>query len=326
MEFLQGISIQLIQALQTLSPVLDGLSNFLGSLGSLGFFILLIPLIYWTVDTRLGKTAWMALIISAFVSLSLNQLLHQPRPYWLGDVQPLISDGTYGNPSTQAACSIAVFGYLAYRLKKEWIWAASGLTVLLVGIARLYQGVEFPSGVIAGWVIGLGVVSLLVKLDSISLLWWDNQPASRQVGIVFICSILVILAGYAVGAIIAPSPDPIAWAGFATTARSLSGYYVIAGGLFGAISGHILMKKHLEYKTTGSLIMRIGRCLVGFAGLGMIYFGLGAVIDSLVFPETIRAFTLQYIQLSLLTFWVMFLAPWLFMKLSLVKRVMPAPV
>jgi membrane-associated phospholipid phosphatase len=324
MEFLQGISIQLIQALQTLSPVLDGLSNFLSSLGSLGFFLLLIPLIYWTVDTRLGKTAWMALMISAFLSLSLNQLLHQPRPYWLGEVQPLVSDGTYGNPSTQAACSIAVFGCLAYYLKKEWFWAASGLTVLLVGIARLYQGAEFPSGVVAGWVLGLGVVLLLIWLDSFSVPWWDNQSASRQVGMVFICSVLVILAGYAVGAIIAPSPDPFAWAGFATTARSLSEYYAIAGGLFGTISGHILMKKHLEYKTTGPLIMRIGRCLVGFAGLGMIYFGLCAAIDSLMIQDTTQAYALRYIQLSLSTFWVMYLAPWLFMKLSLVKRVVLA--
>ncbi len=326
MELIQGISIQLIQSLQTLSPVLDGLSNFLGSLGSVGFFLLLIPLIYWTVDPRLGKTALAALIISAFLSLSLSQLLHQPRPYWLGEVPSLISDGTYGNPSTHSVCSIAVFGYLAYRLNKEWLWAASGLAVIMIGISRLYQGVEFPLAVIAGWVLGFGVVLLIIKLDALSIPWWNNQSGTRQVGLLFIVSIIMILVGYAVVAVIAPSPDPTAWSVFSIAARSLADYFALAGAMFGTFSGYILLKKHFEYKLTGSFVVRIGRCLLGFAGLGMIYFGLASGFGALVQPETSLAYVLRYIQLALSTFWVSFFAPWLFIRLSLIKRVVPAPV
>jgi hypothetical protein len=84
MEFLQGFGIHMIQALQTLSPVLDDLIRFFSSIGTPGFFLLLIPLLYWVVETRLGKTALLAFILNTFLGLSSKQLLHQPRPYWLG--------------------------------------------------------------------------------------------------------------------------------------------------------------------------------------------------------------------------------------------------
>jgi membrane-associated phospholipid phosphatase len=326
MELIQDVSTQLIQALQVLSPVLDGLAKFLSSLGSLGFFLLLISLIYWTVDMRLGRTALLALILSVFLSLSLNQLLHQPRPYWLGIVQALASDETYGNPSIHASSSMAVFAYLAYRLNKEWIWAASGLSVLLVGLSRLYLGVEFPLGVISGWCLGLGVAFLCLKLDSFSLPWWKKQSTSQQIGLIFIFSIFFILVGYIVAALIAPSPDPTAWAGFATSARSLIGYYAIAGGVFGIASGYVLMKKHLDYKTSGSLSTRSGRCLLGVAGLGVIYFATAAVIAALVIQDTAFVYTLHYVRFALVSFWVTYAAPWLFLKLSLIKRGIPASV
>ena len=135
MEYLYDFSIPLIQALQTLSPVLDDLTKFFSSIGTPAFFVLLIPLLYWTVDKKLGKTALLVLIFSAFLGMCFKQLLHKPRPYWLGEVQPLAPDATYGNPSTNASDSLSVLGYLAYRLNKEWLWAASTLSVLLVGFS-----------------------------------------------------------------------------------------------------------------------------------------------------------------------------------------------
>ena len=65
------------------------------------------------------------LIFTAFLGLVLTQLLRQPRPYWLGEVFHLATETTYANPSSQASASLAVLGYLAYRINKEWLWAAS---------------------------------------------------------------------------------------------------------------------------------------------------------------------------------------------------------
>ena len=233
----------MIQALQTLSPVLDDLTRFFSSIGTPGFFVLLIPLLYWVVDKKLGKTALLALIISAFLGLSFKQLLHQPQPYWLGLVQPLATDATYRNPSTNANDSLAVLGYLAYRLNKEWLWATASLSVVLIGFSRLYLGVQFPLSVLSGWLLGLGVVLILIKLESLSLPGLTNLSTVLQVGMAFGVSLILILVGRVINVLISTSPDPVAWAGFATQARSLTEYFSLAGGIFGAASGYILMKK-----------------------------------------------------------------------------------
>jgi hypothetical protein len=57
MEALQQLGISLTQALQTLSPSLDGLMIFFTFLGRIEFYLLLIPFIYWTMDKRMGMRA-----------------------------------------------------------------------------------------------------------------------------------------------------------------------------------------------------------------------------------------------------------------------------
>jgi hypothetical protein len=212
-----------------------------------------------------------------------------------------------------------VLGYLAYRLNKEWLWAIASLGVVLIGFSRLYLGVQFPVGVLSGWVLGLGVVFLLLKAESLSLCWWANLSTGWQVGIAFGISMVMILAGDGIRELISSSPDPVSWAEFATQGRSLTQYFAFSGGLFGAASGYILMKKHLDFQTKGALTIKVGRCLLGFAGLGLIYFSLGWVVNSLFIPETLPAYVLRYIQVALMTFWVLFGAPWCFVKVKLAE-------
>jgi membrane-associated phospholipid phosphatase len=114
--------IQFIQALQTLSPALDSLMKYISFLGTIEFYLLLIPFLYWAVSATLGFRVLLLLIGTDFLGIFFKQLLHQPRPYWVSDVQALAQETSYGIPSTHASDSLAVWGYLAYRLNKAWLW------------------------------------------------------------------------------------------------------------------------------------------------------------------------------------------------------------
>jgi hypothetical protein len=153
-----------------------------------------------------------------------------------------------------------------------------------------------------------------------------NLSTVWQVGMAFGISMLMILAGCGIGVLITSSPDPLTWAGFATQGRSLTEYFTFAGGLFGGVSGYILMKKYADFQTTSTLIAKAYRCLLGFMGLGLIYFSLGWVMTSFTIPETIQAFVLRYLQIGLMTFWVLFAAPWCFVKFKLAKPGVALPV
>ena len=118
MEPIFEFGIQLIQSMQSLSPALDGVMKAISFLGTIEFYILLIPLIYWLVNPSLGMRVLLVLISTDFLSASLKQLLHQPRPYWVGDVKAVATETSYGVPSSHSSNSLAVWGYLAYRTKE----------------------------------------------------------------------------------------------------------------------------------------------------------------------------------------------------------------
>ncbi|MBI3636767.1 MAG: hypothetical protein HY216_11265, partial [Candidatus Rokubacteria bacterium] len=100
METLQNFGLPLILALQTLSPTLDGFMHLFTFLGRIEFYLLVLPFLYWTVDRRLGLRLLLILLLADLLGSLGKLLLHQPRPYWLGTVQALTTETSYGIPSS----------------------------------------------------------------------------------------------------------------------------------------------------------------------------------------------------------------------------------
>ena len=311
--------IQFIQVLQTLSPVLDGLMKFFSFLGTIEFYLLLIPFLYWVVSASFGFRVLLLLIGTDFLGIFFKQLLHQPRPYWVGDVQALAEETSYGIPSTHASDSLAVWGYLAYWLNKAWLWALTGVVALLIGISRMYLGVHFPTDVLGGWVLSLVAIFLIVKGEVWLSPLLKKQSVSGLIGIGFLASILMLLVGWLVGLLIASSPDPVEWAEYSTQARGISHYFTLAGAFFGMVAGYTLMRRYAAFETKGSWAKRIGRYLLGIAGVLVIYLGLDVLFGMAAADETTLGLGLRYIRYAAVTFWAMFGAPWIFLKLNLAE-------
>jgi membrane-associated phospholipid phosphatase len=312
-----NFGIQLIQALQTLSPAFDQPMKALSFLGTIEFYLLLIPLIYWLVDAQLGMRVLLVLIGADFLGVAFKQLLRGPRPYWVGGVKALEQQTSYGIPSTHASDSLAVGGYLAYRLKKDWIWAIAILLVPLVGLSRLYLGVHFPQDVLGGWLVGLVVVVLFARLEARALSWLKKLPASRQIGLGFGISLLIILAGRLVAGLAASTPDPLAWASYGAAAGSMSHYFTLAGTLFGAVAGFVLMQARARFQAQGPWPRQAGRYAVGLLGLLAIYLVLDILFAQIARDETLAGYLLRYVRYASVAFWAIFGAPWVFLKLKL---------
>ena len=317
MDAIINFGIRLIQALQTLSPTLDSPMKFFTFLGKIEFYLVIIPLFYWVVDSRLGIRVLFVLISTDFLGSSLKQLLHQPRPYWVGDVKVLATETSYGIPSTHSSNSLSVWGIIAARYKRGWLWAGAGVLVFLISLSRLYLGVHFPQDVLGGWLIGAFVLFLFIRLEPQIVSWLKGFSALSQVGIGLGASILMILLGLFFGALIASSPDPVEWARFATQARSPEHYFTLAGSFFGAVAGYVLMLKRARFQTGGMPVQQIARYLLGVAGVLAIYLGLDVLFGLLAADETAAGYFLRYIRYATVTFWMAFGAPWTFLKLRL---------
>ena len=314
---LQEWGIQLIQALQTLSPALDSIMELFTFLGRVEFYMIFITFLYWAIDTQLGFRVFMVLLSTDIVASSFKQLLHQPRPYWIGNVKQLSVEPSYGIPSTHASDSLSAWGYLACRVQKLWLTILAIALVLLIALSRLYLGVHFPHDIIGGWLIGLVVLFLFVKYgDKVGALL-DAVGANTQILIGFLVSVAFILVSLIVSEIIAPSPDPASWASYSTEARSLTGYFTLAGALFGAAAGYALMKKYAHFQAGGTWGQRILRYVVGLVGVFIVLYGLDAIFAMIAADESVLGYILRYLRYGATTIWATFGAPWVFLKLKL---------
>ncbi len=124
---------------------------------------------------------WPAIFIGTSVGgLSLtNHLLkmwlQRPRPF-IADptIHPLTTAAGYSFPSGHATAAMALGGaliFLARKLRRNYVrWLGRlllALTILAIGLSRIYVQVHYPTDVLAGYLIALG---------GLQLLWWFMTP------------------------------------------------------------------------------------------------------------------------------------------------------
>jgi hypothetical protein len=249
---------------------------------------------------------------------SLKHLLRQPRPYWVDDrIIPLSAETSYGIPSTHSSDSLSVWGLLALTLKKAWLWILAAALVLLIGLSRLYLGVHFPHDVLGGWLLGLGALAIFVWSEPRMRPWLVKTTSTVIIGLAFFLSLLIPALGFLVLGLVAASPDPTAWAAFSGEARSLTHYFTLAGAFFGVASGFTLMRIHAPISTKGSWGRKTGRYLVGIVGVFLILQGLDTVFSLMAADETGLGYVLRYLRYAATSFWAMYGAPWIFLRLKL---------
>jgi hypothetical protein len=302
-----------------MSPALDGFMHAVTFTGKIEFYILFIPIFYWCVDQALGLRILFLLILTDVPASAFKQLLHEPRPYWLGGVKGLADEPTYGLPSSHASNTLVVWGLIAYRVKKSWLWFLSILLILLIGISRLYLGVHFPQDVLGGWLLGLGMLVLFIRYERRFLDWWNQKTEEAQIALGFLFSAATILIGLLVLYLISGSPDPPEWAAYATEAREISYFVTSAGFLFGAVAGVVLKDKYAPFKVDGSALQKVGRYLLGIIGVFILYLGLDLLFAAFASDASLAGYILRYIRYTVVSIWAIFGAPWVFVKLKMAE-------
>jgi membrane-associated phospholipid phosphatase len=312
----------LFQSLGTgLYPVMSAITW----LGSEYFYILVMALLYWCVDTSLGLRVGFILLLSNSVNSIFKVLFHSPRPYWIDSrVRALVYESSFGLPSGHAQNAMSIWGIIAATIKGKTFWLA-GVLILMMGISRIYLGVHFLHDVVLGWLVGALLVALFVHFEKPVVTWFEHLPLGYRLTAAFASALVMIAAAMAVHAITTGWKIPETWFSTALAATpdlpidplSMGGTFTGSGTWFGMTAGLALMAGgHGGHDPRGPLSSRILRFLLGIAGLGVIYLGLG-----LLFPDTpdFLSYVLRFIRYSLVGFWAIWLAPLIFVKLGLAQ-------
>lgn len=191
MSFLQSVDFALFHFINTTltNPIMDVVSPGITDLSkTIGFRFVLIPviglLLIWKWRWRgacifLGALA--AVGLSDFVGNIIKHLVERPRPFDSGipDIQRSGAGG-YSFPSNHSVNMFAMATYFSFFLRtRSWRFFLFGIAVL-IGFTRIYNGVHFPTDVIAGALLGtLGGWSV-ANLVQMLIKKWSGQKLSYR--------------------------------------------------------------------------------------------------------------------------------------------------
>ena len=172
---------QKINGLAYISPILDFIGIFLADYFQYFLIGILLVLFFWPKRNIVRNRL---MVITAAVSVVLSRLIfteiiryfyHRSRPYLvLETVKKLIPENAdfKSFPSGHAAIFFALaMGVYLYN-KKLGIWFFIG--AILMGVARIFVGVHWPTDVLAGAIIGIIsaiIVKRVLKIKSLKIHW-----------------------------------------------------------------------------------------------------------------------------------------------------------
>jgi membrane-associated phospholipid phosphatase len=313
------IQIGLIQALQTQAAWLETPMQFFSFLGQPEFYLLVIPILYWCWDPRLGLRLGLLMGISGGLNEALKVVFHLPRPYWVSpEVRALVNYPSFGLPSAHAQGSMALWGLIAIDARRWWLSAFAVALIFLIGASRVVLGVHFPIDVIAGWAIGAVVLLGFLALEEPVGRRVAALPLSRQVLVAFAGSLALALASFAALAALGDWEVPASWAAGALerSGESIHPLFlrdaVTASGLFFGFAAGAAAEHHRgSMCVVGKGSIRLLRYIFGIAVTGAIWFGLGLLVP----PDPDSAIYLcQYLRAAAAGAWVSFGAPAVFAR------------
>lgn len=292
-----------------LTSVMEGLTF----LGSEWFYLLVMPAVLWSFDASLGIRLGVMLLLSGTLNSILKLAFGLPRPFWIDTrVRALSVEASYGLPSGHAQNGVALWGLLAVRLRARWAWIAAVVLILGISFSRVYLGVHFPADIGGGWLVGAGLLVLVVSLEPAVVGWLSRQSLRARLVAVGLLPLVLLAVGGLVWNSTVSRAIPPAWEANYLAATALAdfdpgapdGVLLAGGALFGFAIGAVLLDAWGGFDARRRGWTQAARYLVGLAGLLVLYLGL-----RLVLPE---GDVFRYLRYAAVGFWISYGAPRVF--------------
>jgi membrane-associated phospholipid phosphatase len=308
--------------LQSLGGWLTAIMEGFSFLGTEDFFLLFIPILYWSVDARAGIKIGLILILSNLFGSAFKMAFHTPRPYWFapGAVTAFANETSFGFPSIHSLTAASVWGLSAWLIRhKGRLWIAPAVVIVMVGLSRLYLGVHFLWDVLGGWALVLLLVWAFLKLEKPVGAWAAKFSLAAQVGLAAAAALIGMALNWLVKAIFGGFEAPAQWAanaGHALAGFDLTGVYTVCGLLFGLLAGMAWIARRGGYSAKGSLDQRALRYVIGVIGVLLFWYGLKMVLPA---GEDLLGVSMRLLRYALVGLWVSALAPAVFIRLKLAQ-------
>ncbi len=325
MQTLIDSGIAFVIAMQSTGDWLTAPMRFFSYLGTEDFFFLVLPLIYWSIDSALGLRVGFILVTSSMFNYMGKLLFAGPRPYWASShVRALWAETSFGIPSGHAQNAMSVWGIIAASRRQVWVRVVAILLIFLIGFSRIYLGSHFPHDVVIGWLFGAVILWAFLRFWNPVAAWLANKTFGQQTLIAFLVSMVFVAMGWAVVSLRSGYQLPVAWMENALRGGSVepapidpNGIFTSAGTFFGLAFGLAWIVSLGGYQASGPVWMRALRYVIGLIGVLILWMGLGEI-----FPrgDGLLVYSLRFVRYALVGWWVTGGAPWVFTRFKLIEK------
>jgi membrane-associated phospholipid phosphatase len=248
---------EVVLSLQELSPSLDGVFRAITLLGDEKSFMLILPLLFWCLDKRLGMRLAVVFLCATYVNNSLKDVFQLPRPFQCDRRVRQLSDASgYGLPSGHTAGTAVLWGYLATQLRKGWMWALAVVLTVLVGLSRVYLGVHFPFSIVGGLAVAAVSIALYLWLQPVATRWLADRSLGWQIGLAVAVPLILLL--------IHATKDTV----------------TNTAALMGMGAGYAVERRYVGFKSGGAIWRRAVRFVFGAIVVFVLYLGLAEVFPA----------------------------------------------
>lgn len=129
-------------------------AQYLPYLMVLAFFVLIYYRKGWRRKVHLFCEAALAIILARGILTEIvRYFYHEPRPFSFYNLAPLLNESSWSFPSGHAVWFFAL-AMVVWFADRKWGWWYFALA-LVMGIARVYAGVHWPSDILGGAAAGI---------------------------------------------------------------------------------------------------------------------------------------------------------------------------
>lgn len=283
------------------TPFWNEIWNLITKLGEGTTVIVIICIIYWCLNKKLGKILGYIFFMSSLVVQGLKIGFRIERP-WIVDpnfkaISLALKNATgYSFPSGHSQSSTSIFGGLAFYFRSRILKIFFILIPILVCFSRLYLGVHTPKDVIVGFLITFIIAFVVIKYTKA----YNRYQRIELMIITFILGSILLIYSF------------ILYIRNVIDVEYLVDCFKIIGSSFGFILGNYLEGNFVKFRVkTIRIWEQLVKIIFGLLGLLLLKEFFKLLSDLLGF----KALIVYGVEYFIFMLWIVYIWPMIFKKI-----------